>query len=670
VPNTRLASALKVRSGEGWDDWLVRAADVLGWSADRVEASTSAVGGDRDCWWVTCAPGTRERWLVVTGARGEEARASVIDGQMADDVDVQPARLASVLGIGDETAVTWVRLAPTPPLERLRSAPGGPKLEPQARLRRWLSLERKALIAVVAYSAIIGSVSLALPLAVQSLVNSLAFGRVLQPLVVIAVALLFLLSLAAALRVLEVYIVELLQRRVFADVARDVARRLPAATPEAGGKWGLTERINRFFDVVGAQKSASFLLLNATEVVMSTAAGLLVLAFYHPYLLVFDLVLLTCLAIVIFRLGAGGIDTAVHESHAKYELAAWLESIARRQRRFASPEGAAWAVRQTERLVVDWLGERSRHFRIVLRQTIGFAALQALASAGLLGLGSFLVWKGQLSLGQLVASELIITAVLAQLARFGKHVESYYDLNASTEKLGMLLDLETEPASGELLEERSEGVDLKTRRVELLGRPCTLEARPGERVVIQGMPHKARHTLSNWIYGMQMPERGNVLLDDVPVTSLAQRTRRHQIAIVSAGMPVGATLEENLTSQDARASAGQLREVLHTVGLGPLLAELPEGLQTWIHPNGEPLTRGQLVALEVARAILRNPRLMFIDHALDHVEEPALPVLWDALNGPGATWTLVVASERSEVASRCQRVYRWTDRRGLSEVSS
>jgi hypothetical protein len=61
---------------------------------------------------------------------------------------------------------------------------------------------------------------------------------------------------------------------------------------------------------------------------------------------------------------------------------------------------------------------------------------------------------------------------------------------------------------------------------------------------------------------------------------------------------------------------------------------------------------------------------MFIDHALDHVEEPALPVLWDALNGPGATWTLVVASERSEVASRCQRVYRWTDRRGLSEVSS
>ena len=105
----------------------------------------------------------------------------------------------------------------------------------------------------------------------------------------------------------------------------------------------MTERVNRFFDVANTQKSASLLLLSATEVVMSTAAGLLVLTFYHPYLLVFDVVLVTSLLFTMFRLGRGGVTTAVEESSAKYDLAAWLESVARQQRRFLSPAGAGWS---------------------------------------------------------------------------------------------------------------------------------------------------------------------------------------------------------------------------------------------------------------------------------------------------------------------------------------
>jgi putative ABC transport system ATP-binding protein len=303
VPRSRLAEALESSGREDWDEWLVDAAGTLDWEAERIEASPRAVAGERESWWVTCSTEGRERWLVLTGQRGQESIATVFDGWSARDVPMRPARLAEAIGLADEErAVTWVRLAPAPVLEGLRSPADGPKLRPAERLRRWLGRERKTLLAVVAYSAVIGAISLAIPLAVQSLVNSLAFGRVLQPLIVLSLALLLLLSLAAALRVLEVYIVELLQRRLFVDVARDVARRLPAALPEAGGPWGLTERINRFFDVIGAQKSSSLLLLSATEIVMSTLAGLLVLAFYHPYLLVFDIVLVISLAIVLFRL--------------------------------------------------------------------------------------------------------------------------------------------------------------------------------------------------------------------------------------------------------------------------------------------------------------------------------------------------------------------------------
>lgn len=670
IPNSRLVSALQAGGGASPVAWLLQAAEVLGWEAEAVEAAPRAIGGEREAWWVTCTADDRERWLVFTGERGREASASVIDGQSARDVSIRPDALADVLGLGDASeAVTWVRLAPGLPLAELRSEPDEPRRSPFNRLKRWVGLEKKTVWAVVAYSAVIGAISLALPLAVQSLVNSLALGRLLQPLIVISLGLFFLLAVASALRVLEVYIVELLQRRMFSDVARDVARRLPGAMHEAGGKWGLTERINRFFDVVGAQKATAWLLLAATEVVMSTVAGLVVLAFYHPYLFVFDVILILFLAFSLFRLGRGGIRTAVEESHAKYELAAWLESIARRKRRFASPEGASWASRQTDRLLVGWLHERSEHFRIVFRQTIAFASIQAVASAALLGLGGFLVWNRQLSLGQLVAAELIITSVLAQLAKLGKHVESFYDLNASVDKIGVLLDLQTEPAHGELLERRTEGMELDVKGLRLAQRSCWLRVEPGEKVVLTGMPHLARQALIDAIYGTHFPEDGQVLLDGVASTSLAPRARRHHMALIHEIAPVGATLEENLASQGSRATAADLREALAKVGLGYLTEDLPDGLQTWIQPDGYPLSRDELVSLEVARALVQSPRLVLVNQVLDLVGPERSAKLWDVLADPDAPWTLVVSSDRDEVTSRGGRRVPWTER-GLGDDQS
>ncbi len=223
----------------------------------------------------------------------------------------------------------------------------------------------------------------------------------------------------------------------------------------------------------------------------------------------------------------------------------------------------------------------------------------------------------------------------------------------------MLLDLETEPASGELLEEKADGVAIEARELRLQGRGLSLRIEPGERIGLVGMPHRARTELLGILYGTHRPAGGNVLLDGIPATSMAPRARRHPIQLVSGAVSVcGGTLEDNLTSQESRASAGELRD---------LLAELPDGLETWIHPDGEPLGRSQLDALDVARALLRRPRLVLVDHALDAVGGDALSPLLEALTRRDAHWTLVVASERPEVLERCDRIYRWCDH-GLEEL--
>ncbi|HJL17215.1 MAG TPA: hypothetical protein RMH99_16225 [Sandaracinaceae bacterium LLY-WYZ-13_1] len=659
VPRSRVTAAVAAREEERWYEWLARVADMFGWDAVTLEAPVGAVEAEPDAWWIARGEGPEAPWLVV-GVDGRHGLANVIEGTKAREVAREPARLAEALGLDDpEATIRWVRLTTALPLEALRSPPGE-HLRAQSRLWRWTKREKKTLLAVLAYSAVIGIISLALPLAVQSLVNLLAFGRVLQPLLVISVALLLVLSLAAALRVLEVYIVELLQRRALVDVARDVARRLPKTQATAGGRWGLTERVNRFFDVVGLQKSASYLLLNATEVVMSTLAGLVLLAFYHPYLLAFVLVLLAVLAFIVFRLGASGVETAVKESEAKYALAAWLETVARRQRIFVEPEAADWSARRTDRLTLGWLSRRSRHFAIVLRQTIGFAGTQAIASATLLGLGSFLVWSGELSLGQLVAAELIITGVLAQIAKFGKHVEAFYDVNASVDKLGMLIDLETEPTNGELLPTQRQGIRVDLDDVPLRESRCSLHVAPGDRVVLEGMPSSERRHLFDLLYLRRRPSPGrSASYDGLALDSLAPRLVRDRVELIRGGEPIAATLEENLTLDAGRATAEELRHVLERVGLGAALASLPGGLQTWIYPSGEPFRPDELVLIEVARCLLSEPRLVLVDGSLDGLGDRDREALWSLLADEERPWTLVVATDREDLAARAPRRVRW-----------
>ncbi len=87
---------------------------------------------------------------------------------------------------------------------------------------------------------------------------------------------------------------------------------------------------------------------------------------------------------------------------------------------------------------------RKLHFRIVMRQIVFSLALQAVAATVLLGLGGWLVIQGELTLGQLVAAELIVMMIVSSFAKIGKYFESFYDLLASVDKLGKLFDLPVE----------------------------------------------------------------------------------------------------------------------------------------------------------------------------------------------------------------------------------
>lgn len=540
-------------------------------------------------------------------------------------------------------------------LDALRSE-ASPPLGPLTRLRRLAALESSDLWVVVVYAGAAGLVSLAVPIAAQSLVNTVAFTALLQPLIVLTVLVFVGLLLAGFTSTIQQVIIERISQRFFVRTTHDVAARLLDADVALLRGRVAPDLTNRFFDVVIVQKAASTLLVDGLSAALQAVLSLLLLAFYHPALLAFDLVLLACIAFVLFGLGRGGVDTAIKESKVKHQSGAWLEQLASALVAFKGPRAAEFAFRRSDALAASYVKARSKHFRVLLRQIIASHLLQALATAALLGLGGALVIRGQLSLGQLVAAELAVTGVLASVAKSSKSIESYYDLTAAIDKVGSLVDLPSERRKG-LSAPRREG----PARVSLVDAGC--EPRDGGhplRHLSFGASHDAwlavvgddtdgRQTLVSLLYGVLAPTSGRVELDGLDLRNISLDELRAEITLVGQANLFEGSIAENL-SWGTPLDAGAVDRVLNLLDLSELIERLPDGLATPISSAGHPLTDDQALRLTLARAWLGQPRVLLLDGVLDLLGVVAARKIVSELGAVCPDVTVVAFTRRTDIA--------------------
>lgn len=538
----------------------------------------------------------------------------------------------------------------------------GASVGPARRLWQIVRPDRPDLWSIVVFGIVVGTFSLATPIAVQQLVNSVALGGLLQPVVVLALLLLVGLAFAAGLTAIQAFVAEIVQRRIFVRVVADLARRIPRVRVHAfDGRHG-PEVVNRFFDVLTVQKVGTTLLLDGVGLTLQTLMGLLLLSFYHPLMLGFSVLLLAGIAFVVVVLGRGAVPTAVAESQSKYAVEAWFEEVARRLPEFKTEGAGRLAVERADALAREYLRARSAHYRIVFRQLAGALGLQVVASSAILGLGGGLVIAGQLTLGQLVASELVVTAIVASFAKLGKHLESYYDLMAAVDKLGILFDLPLERDEGALVETSTEAAAVSLRGVRFSYGDRTvldqfdLDVAPGERVVLIGPSGAGKSTLFDLILGLRTPASGYVTVDDADLRHLRLDSLRERIVRVRGPEVVEGSIEDNVRMGRRWISTKTVREALARVGLLEAARSLPDGLETKLTADGSPLSRSESLRLTLARAIAGRPSLLLLEDALHGLDEECRSAVEAALFGPEATWTLLAADSGSDLNARCDRV--------------
>lgn len=539
----------------------------------------------------------------------------------------------------------------------------GQSPSPLRRLLVILQPESADIAVVAVFSAVVGLLALASPVAVEALVNTVAFGRFLQPVVVLSLILFTFLAFAATLRIMQAYISEIIQRRIFVRVVSDLAYRLPRVRQSAFDEHHGPELLNRFFDVMTVQKTAALLVLDGIAIVLQTVIGMSVLAFYHPYLLGFDAFLIGCLAVIVFALGRGGVRTAIDESHAKYRVAAWLEDLAGVPLAYKTVTGARRAWDVADGLTSDYVRARRRHFRVLLRQIVFAVGLQAVGGALLLGIGGGLVINGQLTLGQLVAAELIVAVILGSFAKLGKHLESYYDLLAAVNKIGHLFDLPVERTTGAVLENLSGPATLRLRRVGFgfgaaapVLRDATFNVSAGEFVALVGPPGSGKSLLLDLVLGIREPTSGRLEIDGHDLRSLQPAALRRHVSLARDREIFLGTIAENVHLDRAGVGLTQVRSALNDVGLWEEILDLPAGLDTPMSSGGQPLTDSQVRRLLLARALVGRPRLLLIDELLDALPSAVLPRVIETLRALQTRCTVILVTGRDDIAALCSRV--------------
>lgn len=523
--------------------------------------------------------------------------------------------------------------------------------------------DRGDLTLILIYTFFSGLFSLSVPLATQIIVNTIAAGVFMQPLTVVALAVCASLGFVALMRLLTLYMVEKIRQRTFSRVALRLAYRVPRVKHLLLSREYMPELVNRFFDTITVQSAWFSFLLDAPAAALQVLVGMLVLAFYSPWLLAFDAVVISFFLLQVFILGFGGYKTRSAETTQRFAIAEWLEEIARCEVGIKTNGIPSYLLEHTDALLVDYLKLRANHFNVLFRQQTGMYFFHAIASAGVLSIGGYLVVHRELTMGQLVSSLLIINMILPGLERLVRNLQNVYELLSALGKIGYVEDLPLERRGGLDLPYSQAGAEIKIKGLRfsysekspvLSG--LDLDIGAGERISLFGHNGSGKTSLAKILCGLVEAQEGLVSINGVDIRDLDLASLRKSVALVSDANEIfPGTIIENLSLGRAEISHTDILWALELVRFDEL-DKLADGLSTKLGSAGKNLSRGQVQKLLLARAIVKRPQLIIFDEAFTAIEEKAKLEILDRIYSSEQKWTIIDISHDADSIMRSDRI--------------
>ncbi len=545
------------------------------------------------------------------------------------------------------------------------------------RLIGLLRLDQKDILQTFYYAIFAGLVNLSLPLGIQAIINLIQGAQISTSWVVLVILVTMGVAFVGLLQLMQIRIIENVQQKIFTRASFEFSYRFPKIKMSELRSYYPPELANRFFDTLTAQKGLAKILIDVPAALIQIIFGLMLLSFYHPFFIIYGLLLIVLIYVLFKFTAQKGLETSLKESKSKYKVAHWIQEVARTIVSFKLSGQTNHALDKNDILVTEYLSARESHFKVLIMQFIQMIGFKVLVTAGLLLIGGILVLNQEMNIGQFVAAEIIIVLVIGSVEKLIVSLESFYDVLTSMEKLGQVVDKDLEPQEGELPFAEGENYTVELSDVtytipdqnykKILDN-ISLTISPDCTILIQGPNGSGKTTLLRLIAGLIEPTEGNIYVNDVKLKGInLNYYRSHLGQSLTEESPFEGTLLENITFGDTTVPQEDIRWAVEKTGLTEFVKEQPKGLQTVIYPEGKHISYTIAKKIVLARSIVKKPKLLILKDPLDQFDESETIRIMDFLTDDSNPWALVVVSQNEKWIRRCGRIINLADGRIINE---
>lgn len=535
---------------------------------------------------------------------------------------------------------------------------------PIERFWRLLQVFKPEIKQIYIYAISNGIVNLTLPLGIQAIINYIQIGGFTSSWVVLVSFVLMGIGLAGLMQLLQLRIVENAQQNLFTRSAFEFAYRISKISVKQLDKIHSPELINRFFDTLTIQKGLPKILIDFSLAVFQIVFGLILLAIYSPYFIVLGMSLVFLLWLIYKLTGPQGLVTSLKESKHKYELVHWLEEVARVNRSFKIHAESGLHLEKTDEITSKYLSARENHFQVLLKQFKFFIGFKMFIAAGLLILGSYLVFEEQMDLGQFVAAEIIILLILNSVEKIMGIVEGIYDVLTALEKIGYVTDLKLDENTGSAVLDPEKELSIKASNISFgfeedrkrVFESLSFEIAPSAKVVLEGASGTGKTLLIQILAGIHQIDEGELYFNDIPYIYYCKENLYQQLGLsLPTNQLFEGSIRENIT-MGRKIKASRMSEVTEFLCLNEFIASRQFGLDSLIDSGGRRLPRSIIQKLQLARIIINKPKLLLLEDPLIHVQEKEKKKIIDYIMHPDRTWTVLVISDFKYWNEKCEQI--------------
>lgn len=537
-------------------------------------------------------------------------------------------------------------------------------ITPLKRFFKLLNEEKKEVYAIYFYSILNGAVSLIYPLGIQAIVNFVLGGRVSTAWLIMVLVVALGIAFGGFLQISQLYLTEKLEQRIFTKTGFGFAYRLPRLKmDELHGQYP-PELVNRFFDAVNLQKGMSKILIDFSFAMVQIFFGMILLALYNVFFLIFSLILIALVILIFFFTSPKGMETNLKVSTLKYKTAYWLEEIGRTMATFKLAGYSKLPFYTIDKLLTTYIEYRNKHFAVLVFQFKIMIAFKALIVTTLLIVGSLLLIDNQISIGQFVAAEVIIILIVSSVEKLILSLDVVYDTLTATEKIGLIMDMPIERQEGteKWLTTNNESLQFQVKNLSYKSKytsfeiidNLTFDLNAGEKVILTGKSGSGKSTLMYLISGLFTDYRGKIIINGLPIDTMnLERLRSYIGDSLSHQSIFHGSIYDNITLMK-EVEESHVREIMEIVGLNEYIYNLAEDWDTLLMPEGQGLSKSVISRIVLARCLVNHPKALLLEDMIAYfgTEEKERIVNY-ILQGP---WTVMMISENPETIKKFPRV--------------